>query len=105
VRQSNGTFEQASKNIALEIASIVASKHRDYGPDNILIFKEEGLIVRLWDKLCRLKHLVWKKGNPQHESIEDSLIDIAGYAIIGLMLQRECFSYPLEEKGEKDAKS
>ena len=38
---TNGTFEQACRNIALEVASTVIEKHKDYGPDNILIFKEE----------------------------------------------------------------
>lgn len=94
---TNGTFEQACRNIALEVASTVIEKHKDYGPDNILIFKEEGLVVRMWDKIGRLKHLLWKKKQPTNEAIEDSFTDLAGYAIIGLMLQRECFTYKLEE--------
>ena len=102
--QTDGTFEQACRNIALEVAQTVYEKHRDYGPDNILIFKEQGLIVRMWDKLGRLKHLFWTASNPKHESIEDSFKDLAGYAIIGLMLQRDCFTYPLKE-GEQNGKS
>ena len=97
----NGTFEQACRNIALEIASMVAEKHKDYGPDNILVFKEQGLVVRMWDKIGRLKHLVWKEKIPKHESIEDTFKDLAGYAIIGLMLQRECFMNPLSEEEDK----
>ena len=94
---NNGTFDQACRNIALEIARTVIDKHKDYGPDNILVFKEQGLVVRMWDKIGRLKHLVWKEKIPKHESIEDSFKDLAGYAIIGLMLQRECFEFPIEE--------
>ena len=97
----NGTFEQACRNIALEIAIMVAEKHKDYGPDNILVFKEQGLVVRMWDKIGRLKHLVWNKEVPKHESIEDTFKDLAGYAIIGLMLQREYFMNPLEQDKPK----
>lgn len=100
MRQSEGTFDQACRNIALEVARTVIEKHKDYGPDNILVFKEQGLIVRLWDKIGRLKHLLWTAKTPKHEAIEDSFTDIAGYAIIGLMLQRECFTFKLEEEQE-----
>ena len=98
MRQSDGTFDQACRNIALEVARTVIEKHKDYGPDYILVFKEQGLIVRMWDKIGRLKHLLWKEKDPKHESIEDSFKDLAGYAIIGLMLQRECFTYELEKE-------
>ena len=98
--QSDGTFDQACRNIALEVARTVIEKHKDYGPDNILVFKEQGLIVRMWDKIGRLKHLLWTERSPKHEAVEDSFTDLAGYAIIGLMLQRECFTFKLEEEQE-----
>ena len=95
----NGTFEQACRNIALEIAGMVAEKHKDYGPDNILVFKEQGLIVRLWDKIGRLKHLLWTNSNPNYDSVVDSFTDIAGYGIIGLMLQKETFTNEMTQDG------
>ena len=98
--RTNGTFDMAVRNIALEIAHTVAEKHHDYGPDNINIFKEQGLVVRMWDKLGRLKHLFWTDTRPNQESVEDSFKDVAGYALIGLMLQRNCFDLPLEERSE-----
>ena len=82
------------------MARTVIEKHKDYGPDNILVFKEQGLIVRMWDKIGRLKHLLWTERSPKHEAVEDSFTDLAGYAIIGLMLQRECFTFKLEEEQE-----
>ena len=100
MRQSDGTFDQACRNIALEVARTVIEKHKDYGPDNILVFKEQGLIVRMWEKIGRLKHLLWTERSPKHEAVEDSFTDLAGYAIIGLMLQRECFTFKLEEEQE-----
>lgn len=91
------TFEQTCRAIALDIAEILIAKHKDYGAENILIFKERGLIVRAWDKISRLKHLIWET-NDIHvsESLEDTWKDLAGYAIIGLMLEQETFTLPLE---------
>ena len=98
----NQTFDQACREIALEIAEVVIEKHKDYGPDNILIFKQQGLVVRMWDKIGRLKNLLWvrhrTKRRPRHESIEDSFKDLAGYGIIGLMLERGSFTNSLEVK-------
>ena len=46
-----------------------------------------GLRVRMYDKLARLSHL-GDNDTPNYESIEDTLIDLANYAIIGLLVQR-----------------
>ena len=43
------SFEEACRNVALEVAEVVIAKQHDYGHDNILAFKEQGLVVRLWD--------------------------------------------------------
>jgi hypothetical protein len=40
------------------------------------------------DKLARLNHLVGKGDTPNYETIEDTLVDLANYAIIGLLVQR-----------------
>jgi hypothetical protein len=42
----------------------------------------------MYDKLARLTHLADKSDTPNYESIEDTLIDLANYAIIGLLVQR-----------------
>lgn len=47
-----------------------------------------GAVVRLNDKVSRIKSFA-VKGHLQNESIEDSLIDIAVYAAISLVLYRE----------------
>ena len=88
------TFEEACKGVAIEVATTLIEKHKDYGVDNILIFKEQGLVVRLWDKVSRLKNIVW--GSKLPETLEDTWKDMAGYAIIGMMLQRGTFTNPLE---------
>ena len=95
----DGSFEEACRIAALQVAEIVISKQHDYGHDNILAFRERGLIVRLWDKIARLKNLLWvMNDDPKNESIEDTFTDIAGYAIIGLMLKNNTFENELKEK-------
>ena len=96
------SFEEAGRNSALRVAEIVIAKQHDYGHDNILAFREQGLVVRLWDKINRLKNLFWKNSEPKNESIEDTFTDIAGYAIIGLMLAEDTFTNELE--GDKRIK-
>ena len=94
------SFEQACREVAASIAETVISKQHDYGHDNILAFKEQGLVVRLSDKVARLKNLLWTRTDkPKNESIEDTFVDVAGYAIIGLMLAQGTFTNNLTEKG------
>jgi len=92
------TFEEACRDTALRVVKIIISKQHDYGHNNILVFKEQGLVVRLWDKISRLKNLLWSGKEPKNESIEDTFTDIAGYAIIGLMLANGTFTNELGDK-------
>ena len=62
-------------------------KQLDYGVENISKFGKLGVLVRLNDKIERLNSL-WREGAvPEHESVEDTLYDIIGYGVIGLLLQ------------------
>lgn len=80
------------EDIISELRLIMVRKHQDYGPFNISNSPGgamNGLIVRLHDKIARLENLFYKKTDtPNYESIEDTFIDIANYAIIGLLVQR-----------------
>jgi hypothetical protein len=74
-----------------ELAKILYKKHEDYGPMNIAGAPGgamNGLRVRMYDKLARLNNLVDTGDTPNYESVEDTLIDLANYAIIGLLVQR-----------------
>jgi hypothetical protein len=74
-----------------ELYSVLVRKHADYGPLNISGAPGgamNGLRVRMYDKLARLNNLVDTGDTPNYESIEDTLIDLANYAIIGLLVQR-----------------
>lgn len=85
--------DKYAEEIMNELFSILMKKHADYGPFNIAHAPGgamNGLLVRMHDKMARLKHLTYesKDKTPNFESIEDTLIDLANYAIIGLMVQR-----------------
>ena len=76
--------------IVYELLEILYKKHEDYGPMNIAGAPGgamNGLRVRMYDKLARLSNL-GDNDTPNYESIEDTLIDLANYAIIGLLVQR-----------------
>jgi hypothetical protein len=77
--------------ILQELQYIMLKKHEDYGPMNISGAPGgpmNGLRVRMYDKLARLNNLVDTGDTPNYESIEDTLLDLANYAIIGLLVQR-----------------
>lgn len=77
--------------IMAQLEELMLKKHADYGPMNISGAPGgamNGLRVRMYDKLARLNNLVDTGDTPNYESIEDTLIDLANYAIIGLLVQR-----------------
>lgn len=80
------------EDILNEIRVIMVRKHQDYGPLNIAMAPGgamNGLLVRMHDKMARLENLYYKQQDtPNYESIEDTFIDLANYAIIGLLVQR-----------------
>ena len=78
-------------NIVEELAELLLSKHKDYGPTNISRAPGgalNGLRVRIHDKIARINNLIDSGKNPTHESLEDSFKDLANYAIISLMVIR-----------------
>jgi len=78
---------RAALIIALENVATLDRKQRDYGSRNISEFGEIGILMRVWDKICRLKNLMGKE-NPKNESIDDSWLDMANYAIIAILVRR-----------------
>ena len=76
-------------DICKEINALYAKKNHDYGDSFHQTFLEEGLAmarIRLGDKLSRFNTLT-KSGDQQvnDESIRDTLIDLANYAIMTVM--------------------
>jgi hypothetical protein len=84
-------LEAHLSNTMAELAELLLSKHKDYGPKNISQAPGgalNGLRVRMHDKSARINHLIDNNASPQHESLEDSFKDMANYAIIGLLVLR-----------------
>lgn len=79
-----------------EINELYAKKNHDYGDSFAQSFREEGMAmvrIRLGDKFNRLKALTRGGGQKvADESIRDTLIDLANYAIMTV----------LEMEGEKE---
>lgn len=77
------------ENICKELNALYEAKNADYGDSFHLSYLEEGLAmarIRLSDKLNRFKTLT--KGQTQNvndESIRDTLLDLANYAIMTIM--------------------
>ena len=80
---------QLHKEICTEINELYAKKNHDYGDSFHQTFIEEGMAmarIRLGDKFNRFKTL--SRGNEQKvndESIRDTLIDLANYAIMTVL--------------------
>lgn len=82
-------FELAVWQTYDELAELLLRKHNDYGPKNISESPGgplNGLRVRMHDKLARINNLIDNKKEPKNESLEDSFVDMANYAIIGLLV-------------------
>jgi hypothetical protein len=97
---NNPTFNEEVHKAAREIADLVISKQRDYGPKNIMnsiVSPELSIAVRLNDKLARLANLIQKGATPENESLRDTADDVIGYGLILKMVIEGTFTLPLEE--------
>lgn len=88
-----GNIEHHRK-ILDELNELYTRKNHDYGDSYHQSYIEEGLSmarIRLSDKLSRFKTLTRKRGQEvQDESIRDTLLDLANYAVMTVMeLERE----------------
>lgn len=95
ITNTNNTGRNITSNVAKhmnicdELNKLYEKKNNDYGDSFSSTFKEFGLImsaIRLQDKLERFKRL--SKGNESNvkdESIRDTLVDLANYAIMTIM--------------------
>lgn len=78
--------------ITQKMGEIYEKKNTDYGNSFSELFSEYGLTsscIRLEDKLKRLKRLRTNENQVKDESIEDTLLDMANYAIMTVMELRK----------------
>lgn len=75
------------EDICKQLNLLYENKNSDYGDSFEKVRQEypEAIIIRLMDKLERLKTLYKVKQSKVDESIEDTLMDMANYCIMELV--------------------
>ena len=89
----DGAFVDAVWAAYDEAAKLLLDKHVMYSSKNISQSPGgpmNGLRVRMWDKMARLNNIIDKGlvGKEQFESVEDTLVDLANYSVIALLVLR-----------------
>jgi hypothetical protein len=79
--------EKEMRKIMKEIENLLIEKNKTYGEENITKIGKLGILTRLEEKIERLKHMITNNINDK-DSRDDNWKDIAGYAILGEMLER-----------------
>jgi hypothetical protein len=80
--------EEDIRKITDDVIQMLLKKNADYGGASFDLGLN-GNMVHLWDKIKRYRTLVEKSSKgiaPNFESVQDTLKDIMGYAIIGLLI-------------------
>lgn len=76
------------QQVLVELNRLYARKNHDYGDSFHLTYQKWGLpmaAIRLEDKIQRFETLIRAEGQVKDESIRDTLIDLANYAIMTVM--------------------
>lgn len=84
--------QQEFKNITTKMSELYSKKNHDYGDAFGQTFAELGIIsaiTRISDKTNRLKSLATKDQRVDDEKIEDTLMDLANYAVMTLVELRD----------------
>lgn len=84
----SNTSAHQFKDIAKGMIETYVRKNHDYGNSFDKSLDKFGLVasvVRIGDKMNRIESLVQKKAMVQDESIRDTLLDMANYAIMTVM--------------------
>lgn len=87
--EQQDSFQSAVRGYFSYNAELLLKKHRDYGPSNIADAPGgaiNGLRVRMHDKMARINHLVDNQQEAVNEPLRDSFMDLANYAMIGLLV-------------------
>jgi len=86
---SGDDFPSNAFSVYSEAFNILLKKNADYGPSNIADSPGgplNGILVRMWDKMSRLRHLVESGVEPENESLRDTLMDMANYSLIAMIV-------------------
>ena len=82
-------LERGMAENLVKLFEIFKKKQASYGKGNIADYGEVGVLIRSNDKIKRLRNLVYlNKPNPlDNETIEDTWLDLADYALIALLVR------------------
>ena len=87
-----GEFRINIHKIFADAERLLLKKHESYGPTNIANAPggpENGLRVRMHDKMARLNHILENPSvDVNDESLEDTLTDLLNYCAIFIMVRR-----------------
>lgn len=87
IESAKNKFETLARSYTENLSETLVAKNADYGNSFSKSYEKHGLVsavIRLEDKLNRLESLL-KNEAQVNESIDDTLLDIAGYAILTLI--------------------
>lgn len=90
-------FHETSEKYYWQLHEVLVKKQTDYGPGNIANAPGSplnGLRVRIYDKISRINNLVDSGKEPENESLKDSFLDLANYAVIALMVLEDKWPDP-----------
>jgi hypothetical protein len=92
------TWNLACEEECMNLAKLLIKKQNDYGKNNILEFGYLGLLVRMNDKISRLKNLekLGAEKKQVGEAVIDTIQDIAGYAILMRLYLDGKFDLPFD---------
>ncbi len=93
-------MERNFGRVMQEAYETFCERHAGYGRANISQIGLSGVLDRMVDKFERLKRIVQgKQGDTSLERSDDVLIDLANYALIGLLIKRGI--WPVTEQAPK----
>lgn len=85
------TFAETTEEMCRKLADTLIKKNHDYGDSfhrQISKHGEIASLLRLEEKIDRLDNLIKNESSLVDESMDDTLLDIAGYAILTLVTRQ-----------------
>ena len=87
------TTQDTIREVGTGVINLLLKKNKDYGSsvfESPILFPElkakDCILIRMSDKIKRFSNLVGNNTSPEvNESIEDTMKDLAGYAILWLV--------------------
>ena len=97
-------IKKSMLKVANVLIDIIIEKNKLYG-DSLLMLDEKGLFLRVYDKIYRLKHLIWDKESifepteKEKIAIANAVFDILGYMLLWIyfFIDKESINYLTRE--------